>query len=213
MADALFSTGPTLQALEDRGVDAYIPVETGVSTNNNPAVRDDPTKPVPQEQWPQLPRSPQSKRLDRSAFIYSSTEDCYYCPTGRKITYSYSSKRGDLAVRYYECGYCHGCDLAGECVTEKTRYRRVTRDQYQDLREKATGRMQSKEGKENYTRRMWIAEGVFGSIKAWIGLRQFLCRGLDKIRTEWLWTCTTFNLAKLVRAVLSIRRKTAAMIP
>lgn len=48
------------------------------------------------------------------------------------------------------------------------------------------------------------------SIKAWIGLRQFLYRGLDEIRTEWLWACTAFNLAKLVRVVSSIRRKTAA---
>jgi len=212
LADALFSTGVTLQALEDRGIVAYIPVETGVSTDNNPAVRDDPTKPVPREQWPQLPRSPQSKRLDRSAFIYSATEDCYYCPAGKRIAYSYSSKAADSEVRYYECGHCYECDLARECVTKKSRYRRVTRDRFQDLREKAIDRMQSTEGKEKYTRRMWLIEGVFGSIKAWIGLRQFLCRGLDKIRTEWLWACTAFNLAKLVRAVSNIRRKTASIL-
>ena len=212
LADALFSTGATLQALEGRGIDAYIPVETGVSTGNNPAVRDDPTKPVPQEQWPQLPRSPQSKRLDRSAFIYSAEEDCYYCPAGKRIAYSYSSKAGDSEVRYYECGHCYECDLAHECVTKKSRYRRITRDRYQDLREKAIDRMQTTEGKEKYTRRIWLVEGVFASIKAWIGLRQFLCRGLDKIRTEWLWACTAFNLAKLVRAVSGIRRKTAAIL-
>jgi hypothetical protein len=72
--------------------------------------------------------------------------------------------------------------------------------------------MQSPEGQEKYTRRMWLVEGVFGSIKAWIGLRQFLCRGLDKIRTEWLWACTAFNLAKLVRVVSRIRGKTAALL-
>ncbi|MBW1860315.1 MAG: IS1182 family transposase [Deltaproteobacteria bacterium] len=213
LADALFSTGPTLQALEDREVDAYISIETGVSTDNNPAIRGDLTKPVPSEQWPQLPRSPQSKRLDRSAFIYSSIEDCYYCPTGKKMAYSYSVQKVDIITRYYECGHCYKCDLATECVTKDARSRRVTRDQYQHLREKAAARMRSTQGKKNYGRRMWLSEGVFGSIKAWIGLRQFLCRGLDKVRTEWLWACTAFNLAKLVRAILNIRRKTAALTP
>jgi transposase len=212
LADALFSTGPVLQALADRGIDAYIPVATGVSRDNNPAVRDDPTKPVPPAQWPHLPRSPQSKRLDRSAFIYRATEDCYYCPMGRKVAYSYRSRGSDPKVRYYKCGHCDACDLARACVTEKSRYRRLARDQYQDVREKAIGRMQSPEGQEKHTRRMWLVEGVFGSIKAWIGLRQFLCRGLDKIRTEWLWACTAFNLAKLVRVVSRIRGKTAAIL-
>jgi transposase len=211
LADGLFSNGPTLQALEDREISAFIPVETGSPVDNNPAIREDPTRPVPQDQWSQLPRSPQSKRLDRSAFIYCSEEDCYYCPTGKKMAYSYSSQYGGTTVRYYECGHCYKCDLANECVTKRSGYRRVTRDQYQELRDKAICRMRSNEGKENYPRRMWVVEGAFGSIKTWIGMRQFLCRGLEKVKAEWLWACSAFNLAKLVRAIFKIRRKVAAI--
>lgn len=210
LADALFSNGPTLQELEDRDIDAYIPVETGASVNNNPAVRDDITKPVAQEDWLKLPRSPQSKKLDRSAFIYNATEDCYYCPMGIKITYSHSQK-SKIEVRYYECGHCFRCHLSEDCLIGKSRYRTITRDQYQYLREKAIARMQTEEGKRNYNRRMWVVEGSFGLIKAWMGLRQFLCRGLEKVRTEWLWACTAFNLKKLVKAVLDIRRKIATV--
>ncbi len=72
--------------------------------------------------------------------------------------------------------------------------------------------VQSEEGKKNYIRRMWLVEGSFGLIKAWMGLRQFLCRGLEKVRTEWLWACTAFNLKKLVRVILDIRRKIAAAV-
>lgn len=211
LADALFSKGSTLQELEDRDIDAYIPVETGVSKDDNPAIRDDLTKPVAQEDWPKLPRSPHTKKLDRSAFIYEPVGDCYYCPMGIKIPYSYT-KKTKVEVRQYECGHCFKCSLAHECLIGKSKYRTINRDQYQELREKAIARMQSEEGKKNYIRRMWLVEGSFGLIKAWMGLRQFLCRGLEKVRAEWLWACTAFNLKKLVRVILDIRRKIAAAV-
>ncbi|RQD87520.1 IS1182 family transposase [Methanosalsum natronophilum] len=212
LADALFAKGSTLQEFEDRDIKAYIPVETGVSQNNNPAERDDLTMPVPQKDWPKLPRSPHTNKLDRSAFIYQSHEDCYYCPMGKQITFSFLSsykKRNSelLHVRNYQCGYCFRCALKAECLRGKSQYRTVTRDQYQDLRENAIARMKSEKGRKNYGRRMWIAEGTFGLIKSWMGFRQFLCRGLEKVRTEWLWVCTAFNLKKLVKAISVLRKK------
>lgn len=206
LADALFSKGSTLQALEDREIEAYIPIETGVSKEDNPAFREDTTRPVAQEDWAKLPRSPQTKKIDRSAFIYNAEGDCYYCPMGIKISYSYTQK-GKVEVRHYECGNCIRCPLSTDCLVGNSKYRTISRDQYQELREKALARMQTEEGKKNYGRRMWLVEGSFGLIKAWMGLRQFLCRGLEKVRVEWLWACTAFNLKKLVRVILNIRKK------
>jgi hypothetical protein len=65
--------------------------------------------------------------------------------------------------------------------------------------------MKTEEGKRNYNKRMWLNEGAFGLIKSWIGLRQFLCRGLEKVETEWLWACTAFNLKKLAKIVAGMR--------
>ena len=42
------------------------------------------------------------------------------------------------------------------------------------------------------------AETPNGFIKQVMGLRQFRLRGLDKVRTEWLWACTAFNIRKSV---------------
>jgi hypothetical protein len=33
--------------------------------------------------------------------------------------------------------------------------------------------------------------------KGVLGVRQFLLRGLENVRTEWRWLCTTYNLKKL----------------
>jgi hypothetical protein len=36
-------------------------------------------------------------------------------------------------------------------------------------------------------------------------IRQFLLRGLEKVKTEWLWACTAFNLGKLAREIGRLR--------
>ena len=34
-------------------------------------------------------------------------------------------------------------------------------------------------------------------------------RGLDKVRTEWLWACTAFNIRKLVLAMEKVGARAA----
>ena len=43
--------------------------------------------------------------------------------------------------------------------------------------------------------RKYIVEPVFGHIKQARGFRQFLLRGIDKVRGEWAMICTAHNLA------------------
>ena len=50
-----------------------------------------------------------------------------------------------------------------------------------------------------------LVETPNGFVKQVIGLRQFLLRGLDKVRTEWLWACTAFNTRKLILAMRMLR--------
>jgi len=54
-------------------------------------------------------------------------------------------------------------------------------------------------GKPAYARRKVIVEPVFGQIKSARGLRQFLMRGLRKVRGEWSLDCLCHNLLKLYR--------------
>jgi Transposase DDE domain len=54
-------------------------------------------------------------------------------------------------------------------------------------------------GKAAYARRKVIVEPVFGQIKSARGLRQFLMRGLEKVRGEWTLDCLCHNMLKLFR--------------
>ena len=48
-----------------------------------------------------------------------------------------------------------------------------------------------------YRSRKQVVEPVFGKIKQARGFRQFLLRGVNKVRAEWAMICTTHNLLKL----------------
>lgn len=58
----------------------------------------------------------------------------------------------------------------------------------------------TKAGGAIYARRKTTVEPVFGQIKQPRGLRQFLLRGVEKVRAEWSLMCLTHNLLKLHRA-------------
>jgi transposase len=65
--------------------------------------------------------------------------------------------------------------------------------------ERMKRKLQTKAGKAVYAARKTIVEPVFGQIKHARGFRQFLLRGLEKVRAEWSRVCLTHNVLKLYR--------------
>ena len=128
MADGAFATGPNIAALEARGVDflSHLVLPDPVQ---NPAVRDDPTQPVPEAERDKLPLSPQTKRLDKSCFIYDAESDTYRCPMGQELHYEETKsevRRGELQTRKsYRCAECEGCPLLALCVLAKNKQGRT----------------------------------------------------------------------------------------
>ena len=60
-------------------------------------------------------------------------------------------------------------------------------------------KLQTKVGAAVYAARKGIVEPVFGQIKQARGFRQFLLRGLEKVKGEWALVCLTHNILKLHR--------------
>ena len=117
LADSTFATGSNLSALAGRGIEAVMPVEQTKLPDENPADRADATRPVPEEDWPKLPRRAQTKKLDRAAFVYDKQKDCYHCPLGRELSFDYIKMQARDTVeasvyRVYTCVSCEGCGLA-----------------------------------------------------------------------------------------------------
>jgi hypothetical protein len=58
-------------------------------------------------------------------------------------------------------------------------------------------KLRTQHGRETYAKRKGMIEPIFGQIKQVRGFRQFLLRGLEKMRGEWRLICLTHNLKKL----------------
>jgi transposase len=71
--------------------------------------------------------------------------------------------------------------------------KKVTDPRLVAMRDKVT----SEEGKRIYGKRASSVEPVFGIIKSVMGLRQFLLRGMAKVRIEWDLACLAYNVRRI----------------
>jgi transposase len=214
-ADKAFGTGHNLEGMEERKVDFHTPAESPEPQEGNPAKREDPRQPVGEQDRPNLPRN-DKQRLDKSCFVYDAASDMYFCPMGKEMPYRETKKengsQGPKETRIYACKDCASCPLATVCLDPKAkRGRTISRDGYEPARARMHAKMQTEAGRTTYNRRMHIGETQFAIIKHILGVRQFLLRGLEKVRTEWCWVCTAYNLKKLIAAVAEMRAEGGEM--
>jgi transposase len=66
-------------------------------------------------------------------------------------------------------------------------------------KERMAHKLRTPSGRACYAKRKHIVEPVFGQMKHVRGFRQFLVRGLKKVRGEWNLLCLTHNLLKIWR--------------
>lgn len=215
LTDGGNNSGYVMQGMEDRDVEFYAPVSSNQPQDGSPAKREDPRQPVPEDQWSSMPRNSQ-KRLDKSNFVYDAEKDQYYCPQGHPMPFDKSKpeERGGqrVTVRVYRCHACEGCPLADICISSQSKHgRTITRDPYEEVRERTVERMATEQSRQLYNQRPRIAETPFGILKSVMGIRQFLLRGSQKVKTEWRWAVTAYNLGKLVRETARLRAQCATL--
>jgi len=96
-------------------------------------------------------------------------------------------------------------------------WQRVLRQPLHKSPSECIGRMRrklkTKAGKAVYAARKTIVEPVFGQIKHARGFRQFLLRGIDKVRAEWSLVCLTHNVLKLYRLCHPRTRESGSRYP
>lgn len=76
-------------------------------------------------------------------------------------------------------------------------------------KELARRKLMTIRGRTIYAKRKTIVEPVFGQIKQARGFRQFLLRGITKVKGEWSLICTAHNLLKLWRKMGRRERRMA----
>lgn len=203
LGDGAYGTGPNINGLEQRGIAFYTNLPSP-DPATNPAIRPDPTQPVPEDQRDKLPVSPQTKKLDKTCFVYDSVANVFYCPQGQPMPYDHikndTSRGQKVQIAVYRCHACSDCPLKSLCLSKDNKKgRTVGRDAYATQRENLAAKMREEPARKKYDQRMRIAETPFSLIKHVMGLRQFLLRGLEKVKLEWMWACAAINVDKLAQ--------------
>jgi hypothetical protein len=62
---------------------------------------------------------------------------------------------------------------------------------------KMAHKLKTQAGRKQFALRKQTVEPVFGIIKSVMGFRQFLLRGLEKVKGEWTLACLAWNLKRL----------------
>jgi hypothetical protein len=108
-----------------------------------------------------------------------------------------------------DAGYCSEANLAALAAREVSAYVATGRAKHaaqgkrkivQPLAKAMRDKLKRAGWRSRYRLRKQIVEPVFGQIKQARGFRQFLLRGIDKVKAEWALICIAHNLTKLARA-------------
>ena len=173
LADAGYFSYDNVKFLLDEEIDAYIP-----------------------DNFYEVEKRGKTKKFRKSLFTYDEKKDCYYCPAAFEIPFTRIQKREDEPdLRYYVSNYCYLCVLKNACTESKNRT--ISRDPREYLMEDMRAKLNTEEGTEQYQKRMFTVEPVFGQMKQNRGLREFLLRGKRKTKIEFLMMCTVHNIKKI----------------
>jgi transposase len=186
ITDAGYDSGNNLSHLKERKIDGYV-------ANQMASVYE-------KEKAGKIPPRPFTK----DKFRYQEKEDHYRCPAGEKL-YPDGKQIRQLKtyVKHevrYKCQTCHTCDHQQECVKAKSGYRQITRSlEYDPNRAEIDRKLQTKTGKNIFSKRKTDVEPTFGQIKTTIlGQTGFLVRGSKNVKGEFGLACTVHNIKKII---------------
>ena len=132
----------------------------------------------------------------REEFRYDGENDCYWCPAGKALPFSYQTTYRGQVVRDYIARDCSQCAIKAKC-TRRTDGRRIRRWVKEDLLEDMARRVQAEPDKVKC--RKSIVEHPFGTIKRSMDQGYFLTRRLCNVRTEMSLTMLAYNIKRAVR--------------
>jgi len=144
-------------------------------------------------------------RFGHEHFSYDQHRDLYICPAGHELPYKGDKKlRGDKLHRQYRASSkcCRNCPLRQRCITDKATYRQLVLVPHSELVSAMRTKVASDEGKQAMIMRSSTVESTFGLMKAPMGMRQFLLRGVAGAAIELSLACLAINVRKLAQWLL-----------
>ena len=148
----------------------------------------------------QQPTTRPHGRFGPEDFTYDEAGDSYQCPAGRRLTYRRQKTLRRVSYRCYRAEHaCVQCPQRAQCLSAKARYRELLIAPHAPLLRAMRQKVASPEGQRALQLRRQTVERTFGTIKAQLGLRQFLLRGREGAQVEFLLCAMAVNVRKLAQ--------------
>jgi hypothetical protein len=136
--------------------------------------------------------------FSKSHFTYDKEQDCYICPEGHRLLYSYTNeKKGKRQYRMEDKKFCHRCRHYGQC-TKSERGRNIIRLYNEEAKLQLDAQYQEAESQKIYARRKTKVEHPFGHIKRNLKTDAFMLRGREGVQAESSLLATCFNVARMI---------------
>jgi transposase len=138
-------------------------------------------------------------------FAYDADNDRFICPGGQELPFKGYKELGGTQCRCYRASarHCQVCPLREKCIGQKRKFRQLVLRPHSHLVAAMRRKLKTEAGKTALKLRWSTAEGTFGTMKAVLGLRQFLLRGLDRAGAELTLCSLAVNVRKLSAWVLN----------
>lgn len=204
-ADSGFHTDDNIKALFEQKIDAYV-------ADNQFRKRDPRFASAEQHRTRHKEETRKSKgsKYRPADFIYDPATRTCICPAGKQL---YQNGRSCWLKGYEFVKFsgpkmhCVPCTQRDKCLRhpERTPTRSVVffKDRSKTPQQTYTTRMKQKidtaDGRQQYSRRLGIVEPVFAHIAHNIGLKRFSLRGKVKVDLQWKLYCIVHNLLKIHR--------------
>ena len=170
-ADAGYAHGRNFEHLEQRNIDAIIPVQ---NEQKNPTC------------------------LPARRFKYDAKNQIVKCPGGKILTCGFHNENGSTyRASSKDCKYC---SLRERCISKSAKVRtiKISPGYESLLRARRRHRKPDKKFIETYSRHRWKVEGMHGEAKTLHGLRRAVRRGLANVAIQAYLTAAVINLKRLV---------------
>ncbi len=198
--DAGFCSEENLEWLDKERIDAYI-------ADGNFRKRD-PRFATADRHKPRKPAAIRTRFKQKDFKVDLKTDTCI-CPSGKKLWVKSRNAviKGHPYIQFKgHVEDCKNCSLRKRCLSNEKQksprtfnWSRGDQTNHHPFTQNMIKKIDSEQGRHQYSRRLGIIEPVFGNIASTLGLNRFSLRGKLKVNTQWLLFCITHNIGKIQR--------------
>jgi hypothetical protein len=185
LADAAYGSGENYMFLQQRNINAYIPLPGGALVTSEGFVYDE-----------QNDRyiCPNNKILKGNGKIVDDGK-------GNPVK-KYFSLRSD----------CKNCPLRSTCISDKAKQKKIQRSYYTPLYQAAKERTGSAKGQKMRRKRSSTVEPVWGTLMNFMAARRINARGLEAANKTLIMAAACYNLKKWMKFITTKANSNAAVM-